>query len=165
MECLVHGRESELAELVSGQPRAIRPLTGRLWDVDPVVRRRAARALARAAAEHEAMGRELIRRLLWGLNDESGTHGVYAIPALTEMARRTPGLVAPYAGTLAALLVDDGLRAGLLEFFVELAERSPESVAPCGAEIAALRGAPLKANEQRAVERILSLVTGEADDE
>lgn len=165
MAHLVGGRESELAELVASQPRAIRPLTGRLWDVDPAVRRRAARALALAAADDEALGRELIRRLLWGLNDESGTNGVYAIPALAEMARRTPGAVAPYAGTLAALLVDEGLRPALLEFFLELAERSPGAVSPHQSKISALRGAPQSANEQRAVERILSLVTGEADDE
>ncbi len=66
-------------------PRAIRFLQGRLWDPDDEIRSRAAEALGAAAAAHPELGRELLRRALWALNDESATNGAYMLPAIGEI--------------------------------------------------------------------------------
>ncbi len=136
MELLREGRERELTELVSVERRALRPLSGRLYDAEPELRARAARALGELAAAHEDLGREFIRRTLWGLNDESATNGGPAIIALGEIGRRAPRLLAPFVEPLAAFAWDDGLRVSILEALTKTAEAAPELVAPLKGELA-----------------------------
>lgn len=113
-ELLQHGREQSLADLVAADRRALRPLLGRLWDPDDSIRGRAANAVGIAAAAHRDLGVEVIRRLLWALNDESATNGVYGIPALAEIGRRAPELLAPYIPAMVSLAWDGGLRVDLI---------------------------------------------------
>jgi len=126
---LRQGREQTLTELALADSRALRPLVGRLWDSDPTIRRRAARVLGEAATMHEGLGLEIIRRLVWALNDESGTNGVYGIPALGEIGRRAPGLLAAHVPVLVSICDDDGLRLEVLRALVAIAESAPELVA------------------------------------
>lgn len=125
---LQQAREEALAELTAANPRALRPLVGRLWDPDPEIRRRAARAVGRAAAAHPSQGEDLIRRLFWTLNDESATNGVYAIPALGEIGRRSPELLAPHVAPMVALAWDDGIRLELLRALRAVAESAPDLI-------------------------------------
>lgn len=111
MELLSTGRDDELALLAASTPRALRPLSGRLWDDDPEIRARAARAIAVLAEAHPRLGREFVRRSLWGLSDESATNGVYAIQALGEIARRVPEVMAPFIEPLRSMAWDEGLRS------------------------------------------------------
>lgn len=129
-ELLRQGREEALAELAATRPAAVRPLMGRLWDSEPLIRRRAATALGRTAATNPQLGLEIIRRLMWGLNDESATNGVYGIPALGEIGRFAPETVSPYLSALAGMAWDDGLRLELLRALEVVAENSPETVKP-----------------------------------
>ena len=128
-ELLQQGREATLTELALADSRALRPLVGRLWDSDSTIRERAARVLGKAAASHEALGEDLIRRLMWALNDESGTNGVYGIPALGEIGRCAPELLAAHLPGLVALSHDDGLRLEILRALAALAEAAPALVA------------------------------------
>ena len=73
MEMLRQGDVEELERGVGENPAAVRFLQGRLWDADPEIRRLAAIALGSAAAAHPDLGREVLRRALWSLNDESNT--------------------------------------------------------------------------------------------
>ena len=111
-ELLRQGRETELAERATADARLVRPLLARLYDPEGQVRGGAARVLGQAAATHRELGRDVTRRLLWALNDESATNGVYAVPALARMAW------------------DGGLRLALLDALTRVAESSPELVAP-----------------------------------
>ena len=129
-ELLQQGREEALAELAASRPAAVRPLVGRLWDRDTLIRRRAASALGRTAATNPEVGLEIIRRLMWGLNDESATNGVYGLPALGEIGRHAPELFSPFVPALAAMAWDDGLRLELLRALEAVAESSPDSVRP-----------------------------------
>ena len=86
-ELLRQGRETELAERAAGDARVVRPLLARLYDPDDTIRGGAARVLGHAAAAHPDLGREVTRRLVWGLNDESATNGVYGVPALGQIGR------------------------------------------------------------------------------
>jgi hypothetical protein len=126
MELLRQKDAEGLERLVAVNPRAVRPLVGRLWDVDADMRRLAAQALGEAAARHPDLGRELLRRLLWALNDESATNGKYALPAIGEIGRRSPRIAAPFIGPMVSYMWDDNLRLGILRALCRIAETSPE---------------------------------------
>jgi hypothetical protein len=127
---LQQGRETELRERVLANARLVRPLLARLYDPDTEVRERAACVLGDAAAAHPGLGREVARRLIWALNDESATNGVYAVPALGQIGRRVPHLVAPHVPALARMAWDPGLRLAILEALTRVAQTSPGLVAP-----------------------------------
>jgi hypothetical protein len=135
-ELLRQGREQALADLVSADRRALRPLLGRLWDPDDEIRRRAASAVGTAAVSHADLGVEVIRRLLWALNDESATNGVYGIPALGQIGCRSPELLAPYLPALVSMAWDPGLRLELLRALHAVAEVRPGLVRPHLEELA-----------------------------
>lgn len=128
---LVRAHDSAgLEHLAAARPRAARHLLGRLWDDDEARRRVVARALAAVAAAHPELGRELVRRLLWALNDEAATNGVYGVAALGEIGVRCPDLMAPFLGPLASWARDDGLRPEILRALARIAEAAPELVRP-----------------------------------
>jgi hypothetical protein len=122
MDLLEQGREEAVAELAIADPRALRPLMGRLWDPVPQIRRRAAGAIGRFAAAHSALGLETVRRLMWALNDEAATNGVYGIAALGEIGRRCPEMMAPFVPALVSMAGDDGIRLELLRALGRVAE-------------------------------------------
>ena len=128
MEMLHQGDSEGLEQMVVETPAAIRFLQGRLWDEDPEVRNLAAIALGAAAAAHPNLGRELLRRALWALNDESATNGGPMLPAIGEIGRRAPDLVAPFVGPMTAYLWDDGLRPGILDALRRIAATAPELI-------------------------------------
>jgi hypothetical protein len=101
---------------------------GRLWDPDPQIRRRAAEAIGRTAAAHPELGREMIRRLMWALNDESATNGVYGIPALGEIGHRCPELMASFVPALVSKAWDEGIQLELLKALGRIAESDPETI-------------------------------------
>ena len=128
MDLLRQGDTEGLEEMVAESPAAIRFLQGRLWDSDPEIRSRAAVALGAAAASHPELGRELLRRALWALNDESATNGAYVLPAIGEIGRRAPDLAEPFVGPMTAYLWDEGLRPGILKALCRIASVAPELI-------------------------------------
>jgi hypothetical protein len=128
MELLRQGDSEGLERMVVEKPAAVRYLQGRLWDADPEIRCRAAVALGAAAAAHPDLGCELLRRALWAVNDESATNGGPMLPAMGEIGRRSPELVAPFVGPLTAYLWDNGLRLGILGALHRIAEVAPELI-------------------------------------
>jgi hypothetical protein len=161
-ELLQQGREDAVAELAAANRRALRPLLGRLWDPELEIRRRAARAVGRAAGHHPDLGLEIIRRLMWALNDESATNGVHAVPALGEIGRRSPDLIAPFVAPLASLGKDDGLRLEILRALTEIARSAPDRV---GRELPRLSELVDRArtDERRAFENLEAATRGNAD--
>jgi hypothetical protein len=130
MELLRAGDEMALGALASEEPRTMRFLLGRLWDPDAELRCRAARAIGIASSSQTDVGLELIRGLMWGLNDESATNGRYGIPALGEIGAHNPRLIAPFVAPLASLAWDDGLRLEIIRALTRIAEAAPDLVRP-----------------------------------
>ncbi len=92
-------------------PRVLRSLNGRLASADEEEKLRAVRALGRLAAARELLAedrlRELVRRYLWALNDESGAVP-YGIPeALGEILAVRGELQASYLPILGSLLTEE----------------------------------------------------------
>jgi len=129
MELLRHGDTEGLQRMVGENPAAVRFLQGRLWDADAEIAGHAAEALGTVGAAHPELGREVLRRALWALNDESATNGAYMLPAIGEIGLRAPDLVAPFVGPMTAYLWDDGLRPGILSALRRIAEVAPELIA------------------------------------
>jgi len=130
MELLQAGDEQALGALAAAEPRAVRYLLGRLWDPDEALRRRSARAIGVAAASHREIGTNLLRRLMWDLNDESATNGLNGIPALAEIGFNEPELIRPFIAPLASLSWDEGLRPEIIRALTRIAEAIPEAVQP-----------------------------------
>ena len=128
MEMLHNGDNPGLERLVVAQPRSVRYLQGRLWDAEPRVRQNAAEALGVAAAAHPELGKELLRRALWALNDESATNGSYTLPVIGEIGFRDPALAAPFVGPMTSYIWDAGLRPGILHALCRIAEVAPDLV-------------------------------------
>jgi hypothetical protein len=128
MELLRQGDSEGLERMVAEMPSAVRFLQGRLWDPNPEIRCRSAIALGAAAAAHPDLGRELLRRALWAMNDESATNGAPVLAAIGQIGRCAPDLVAPFVGPMTAYLWDDSLRPGILEALRRIAEQRPEMI-------------------------------------
>lgn len=137
MEMLSRGDRQGLEQLVLAQPSSIRHLQGRLWDTEAKVRGNAAEALGSAAASRPELGREILRRALWALNDESATNGIYGLAAIGEIGARDPELARDFLGPVASLVRDAGLRSAIFRALGRVADTAPELVEPLLAELGA----------------------------
>jgi hypothetical protein len=125
-----------------GEPRLVAVLVGFLSELDDRLRWRAVHALGRlagqrAAVELEAV-RDLVRRQLWSMNDESGNVAWHAPEAIAEILFRVPALRPTFVGNLLAHLEEDLFRTGVLWGAARLAAECPELIA---ADAEALRRA------------------------
>jgi hypothetical protein len=164
LELLRSARETSAAELASTDGRAVRLLFGRLWDPDAEIRDRAARVLGRTAASKHDLGLEIIRRLMWALNDESATNGVHAVPALGEIGRQSPEMLRPFLSALASLAWDEGLRLELLRALTATAESAPHLVRPHLSELESFVDETHE-DERDALERLRETVQRGSDDD
>jgi len=135
MELLQLSDTTRLEQFAAENPRVMRHLLGRLWDPDADIRSRAAVGIGAATASHRELGRDVIRRLVWGLNDESATNGVYGLAAIGEIGARDPELIGPFVGPVACYAWDDNLRSEILRALGRIADSSAASVAPYVGEI------------------------------
>lgn len=163
MDLLRQGGEEAAAELAIAEPRALAPLVARLWDPAPEIRRGAAGAIGRSAAAHPARGLEVVRRLMWALNDESATNGAYGIPALGEIGHRCPEMMTTFVPSLALMSRDDGIRLELLKAFGRIAESDPRLIRR---QLDRLRPHidESREEERRAFRRLIA-IAGESDDD
>lgn len=162
MEMLQRGDSEGLEQLVLEQPSAIRYLQGRLWDAEQRVRQHAAEALGSAAATRPELGREILRRALWALNDESATNGAPVLPVIGEIGFRNPEVVAPFVGPMTSYLWDDGLRPGILRALSRIAESAPHLVMGVREQLLEIEHAE-DPGEQACLDRLLAVKREGAD--
>jgi hypothetical protein len=117
-----------LEKLVAGNPRAVRHLLGLSYHPDPGKRRVAGQGLAIASKYHPKLVQEVIRRLVWAMNDESGTNALTAPQVLQSIAEEKPELLLPVVPDLTRLSADPGLRDGLAAALKEVTDRCPGKV-------------------------------------
>jgi hypothetical protein len=125
--CLL-GDEAPLETLVAEESGAVRYLLSMTYRPDRERRLAGARGLALAAHHHPALIREVVRRLVWAMNDESGTNGVTAPEVLLAIAEEKPDLLLPVVPDLTRLSTDEGLRAGLHRTLEQVATACPGQV-------------------------------------
>ncbi len=118
----------DIEELVANEPRAVRYFVGMSYHSDPDVRKKAARGVAIAARHHPELVRNIVRRLVWAMNDESGTNALTAPEVLQAIADERPELLLPMVPDLTRLAADPGLHEGLAKTLKTVVRRCPGKV-------------------------------------
>lgn len=98
---------------------------------------RATEAIGEVAVQQPKQVALLIPRLLWSLNEDSGSFGWGAAAVLGEIGRRNYGLVADIIELLRHLVTDIFAREGMLWGLGRLAQSHPEAVLPAAPQIQA----------------------------
>jgi hypothetical protein len=122
------GSEDDLERLVSEEPGAVRHALGLTYHAERGIRKRAARAVALAARRHPVMVQNIIRRLVWAMNDESGTNAATAPEVLQAIADEMPELLLPMLPDLVRLSADPELREGLAVALRTVSRRCPGEI-------------------------------------
>jgi len=119
-------RFDDLEAVVAADKRAVRYLVALTYRPEPAVRATAARGLALASRHHPKLVQEVARRLVWAMNDESGTHAVTAPEVLRAISQESPQLLLPLVPSLLALTADPQLRDALVEVVRVVAQPDPK---------------------------------------
>jgi hypothetical protein len=130
---LAEDRADELARLIADEPRTVRYLLAATYQPEPGLRRRASRALGEAGRHHPQIVQNVVRRLVWAMNDESGTNALHAPQVLCAIAELVPELLLPVIPDLLRLAGEEQFHEGLAIALRTVTERCPGRV---GAEVA-----------------------------
>jgi len=118
-ELLDERRLEEIAEMAVRRKRVLGSLVAMTYDADPQISWRAVEALGAAASriaeDDPDHVRELLRRLLWLMNEESGGVCWRAPEAMAEIVRHRPNLFGDYIPIVVSLIVS--LEEEDLEYF------------------------------------------------
>jgi len=126
--------------LAAGKPMAVvRALFSLLYFPDELIHWRAVEALGRAAAaladEKPQAGRDILRRLFWALNDESGGNGRAVPEAIGAIISRRSALYGDLTSVLLSFLGDPALRRGILWAAAEIGRAAPGLIRGAAAAI------------------------------
>ncbi len=99
-----------------------------LYDPQDIVQWRALEGLGRVAGAHPEQVRRVITRLLWLLNEDSGSFGWGAAAALGEIGRQQISLVRDIIPMFCGFLREDFSREPMLWGIGRLAEAHPEAL-------------------------------------
>ncbi len=113
---LQEGRLDEVAELSDGSGLVMSAVVSRLYEADALARFRAADALGRVSSRVMLRDRgaveQLLRKLAWSLNEESGATAWGAPHAIGEVARLDAEWASQYNPLLLSYLDDDEVYLG-----------------------------------------------------
>lgn len=130
-----------MARWAGEEPQAARILQHLLFDPDDVVAWRAVEALGRVASVMGRDGlepvRELVRRTLWLMNDESGGVLWNGPQVIGAVLANVPALRGELGSVLASFLEEEPFRMGTRWALWRLSLASPEAVREIGADLAA----------------------------
>jgi HEAT repeat protein len=117
----------------SAEPQAPQLMQSLLFDADDLVSWRAVEALGRTAAvraRHDLEGvREMLRRILWLMNDESGGLLWKGPAALGAVLANVPALCGEFLDVLASFLEEEPFRTGSRWALWRIARERPQAVA------------------------------------
>jgi HEAT repeat protein len=125
-------RESDFAALVelAGREKSVADvLLQFLYDPQDILQWRALEGLGHVAGDHPEQVRRVITRLLWLLNEDSGSFGWGAAAALGEIGRHRLELVQDIIPMFCGFLWEEFSRAPMLWGIGRLAEIHPEALA------------------------------------
>ena len=127
-----------------GEPQAVRTLQHLLFDADELVAWRAVEATGRVAGTLARSGvepvRELFRRTLWLMNDESGGVLWHGPPVLGAVLAHVPALCGELGSVLASFLEEEPFRTGTRWGLWRISGLAPEVVREAAPELRASLG-------------------------
>jgi hypothetical protein len=121
-------RLDDVEGIVSEDAGALRHLVRLMYELDDEVRRTAARGIALATRHHPRAVEQIVKRLVWAMNEESGTNAEYAPEVLHAIALENPELLVPVAPDLVRLAGDVSLYDELSEVLHEVVRQCPGKV-------------------------------------
>ncbi|MBW2457565.1 MAG: cobyrinate a,c-diamide synthase [Deltaproteobacteria bacterium] len=127
-QAVMDDRLGDVEQLIAQEARTIRHLVGLTYQPDPRVRETAAKGVALAGKYHPKLVEDVIRRLVWAMNEKSGTNGTSAPEVLRAIANEQAELLLPVVPELVQLASDEGLREGLAETLRIIVDRCPGKV-------------------------------------
>lgn len=107
------GAVDDLEALAAADARVVRLLLGLSYDASSELRAAAAKGIARAARHRPNLVQQAMRRLIWAMNDESGTNAVTAPAVLRAVALERPDILRPLLPDLRRLSDEPELREDL----------------------------------------------------
>jgi len=122
------GDQTVLEKLISEEPGVLRYLLSMTYQDDVDKRTTGARGIAIGCRYHPRLVKDMVRRLIWAMNDESGTNALSAPAALRIIAEENSELLLPFVPDLTRLSTDPGLREGLTDTLKIIAEQCPGKV-------------------------------------
>ena len=128
VELVEQDRRDELAEIVADEPRAVRHLVSFTYRPETAVRATACYGMGVAARHHPEFTQQVLRRLVWAMNDESGTNALTAPEVVKAVADVRPELLVPLVPDLMRLAADEGLQEGLAAALRRIIEQCPGTV-------------------------------------
>jgi len=137
-ELLTAGNFFGLSELAVLEPGVASQLLLFLYDPHDLLHWRALEGLGQVAAAHPEQVKKVIGRLLYLLNEDSGSFGWGAAAALGEIARRQLSLVADIIPMFCGFLEEEFSRAPMLWGLGRLAEAHPEHLSEALPQVTAL---------------------------
>ncbi|MFZ5596898.1 MAG: DVU0298 family protein [Bacillota bacterium] len=129
---LGEGRISELAGILASDRGSMRYLTRLLYHPDDLMRWRAIEAVGevadRLADVDPGAVRNMLRSLLWSINDESGGIGWSAPECIGEIVFRRPDMFGEFASIIISCADEEMLRRGVVWAAGRIARARPELV-------------------------------------
>ena len=127
-EAVQNGDLKKLDSIVAKDSRAVRFLLGMSYQPDEKIRKTAACGIAIAGRYHKKMVKRVVRRLLWAMNEESGTNAATAPEVLLAIAKEEPELLLHVLPEIVSLATDEGLKQGLVEAAYAIKEKYPDKI-------------------------------------
>ncbi len=150
----------------AAEPQAARVLQSLLFDEEELVRWRAVEALGRVAAVRARLGlepvRELLRRTLWLMNDESGGLLWLGPQVLGAVLANVPRLGDEFVAIVTSFLEEDPFRVGTRWALWRLVAVRPETAEGVAVELAASLADPDPAVRGHAALALLAAPGGAA---
>lgn len=112
---VLDARFDQLEDLVAKETKAVRYLMGMSYQPDNDIAKSAAKGIGLAARHHPKLIKNILRRLIWAMANESGTNSYSAPLILQAIARERPEFLLPLVPDLVRLSVDDELHDGIAD--------------------------------------------------
>jgi len=143
---LKEGKTDLLADLVAHRKGSLRYLNRLLYHPEDLVRWRAVEAMGlvaqRLAGEDPEAVRNIIRNLLWTINEESGGIGWSAPHCIGEIIHRLPDMFGEFASILISNVDEQMLRRGVVWAAGRIAEARPGLVREAAPRLMSFLGDP-----------------------
>ena len=138
-ELLLQRDRYALLEWARSVPNSLRILISLTYDEDELLRWRAIEAVGHVAASQAEPDlekvRDMIRRLLWLMNDESGGLGWHAPELIGEILVNVPALIPEYANLLLSFLREEPFERGTHFAVYRVASVDPKPFAERASEL------------------------------
>ncbi len=132
MDLLAQKQFSQIVHLDEKPKNIIKILLSLLYERDKLISWRAVQTLglvvAQRVGDQTEIARDVIRRLLWSLNDESGGTGWYAPQAMGAVIATGPESLAEYIPIMFSFIDDPRLTVGVLWGMAVVARERPDLV-------------------------------------